>query len=114
MKLILAFVVVLAGLAAQVEHAPTVAQCQADQRLWLTRVEGGVVDRNRQTLPDYKGLEKWDREMSDCEKVDSDNQWRYYNTRAEIAGEEIVRLTNFLDRHQLLGKFREEDAAGKR
>jgi hypothetical protein len=44
MKTILAVLFVLTSAAmapvtAQVEHAPTVAQCQADQKLWLSQSE---------------------------------------------------------------------------
>jgi hypothetical protein len=36
--LVLASLILTASLVGQVEHAPTVAQCQADQRLWLSKL----------------------------------------------------------------------------
>jgi len=111
MRLILAFAVVLlaASLTGQVEHAPTVAECQADQRLWLADLEG-----QREHLPGFAVLGEWNHEMDNCQKVDTDNRWKYYNTSGEVDAEKLVRLINFLNRHDLYQKFKEEDAAGKR
>ena len=47
--------------AQEVQHAPTVAQCRADQRLWLSRLES-------QTEIDTAGfldLAGWSKEMGD-------------------------------------------------
>lgn len=112
MRLILAFVVVLlaASLKGQVEHAPTVAQCQADQRLWLADIEGG----HREQLPAFDVLGKWNTEMLDCQKVDPAHAWIYNNTSGEITAEAATRTLDFIMRNQLYKKFVEEDAAGKR
>jgi len=105
-------VVLVASLTVgqDVQHAPTVAQCQADQRVWVADIE--QVDSPR--LPKYSVLSKWSHEMTDCEKVDPDNKGKYYNTGAEIDAMQAIRLMDFLDRHGLWAKFKEEDAAGKR
>jgi len=94
----------------EVEHAPTVAQCQADQRLWMADLE----EADSKQLPTFHVLTKWADEMTDCEKVDPDNKWGYYNTLTEIGAEKRTRLVNFLDRHGLWDKFKQEDEAGKR
>jgi arylsulfatase A-like enzyme len=94
-----------------VQHAPTVAQCQADQRLWLSKIES---DPNQSTLPPYSVLNKWRGEMLDCADVDPDNKMRYYSTGGEFVDAGMKRLMDFLTRHQLWDKFLEEDAAGKR
>ena len=115
MKRFLAFAIVLTSSlvvaqAAQVEHAPTVEQCQADQRLWFARIEEGDSPR----LPIYDVLTQWRREMGNCEKVDA-GQWRSYrNTEDEIDATQSIRLFNFLKRHKLWQQFDAEDAAGKR
>jgi hypothetical protein len=95
--------------AGQVEHAPTAAQCQADQRLWLSRLEGPSSQ-----LPEYKVLVGWSSEMKDCQEVDPTNNFKYFNTRTELTAEQQIRLSRFLERHGLWNQFRAEDAAGKR
>jgi hypothetical protein len=110
-RLLVLAVVAAASLVGQdVQHAPTVEQCRADQRLWLSSVEQADSPR----LPSYAVLSKWDHEMTDCEKVDPENKWKYYNTGSEIDVIEASRLMDFLHRHGLWEKFKEEDAAGKR
>jgi hypothetical protein len=47
-------------------------------------------------------------------KFDPNNFWKYYNTRGEISSERVIRLVDFLDRHNLTDQFKAEDAAGKR
>ncbi len=114
MKCILILAVVMAAslsLGQDVKHAPTVEQCQADQRLWLSKVEGDVTDK---TLPAISVINAWLREMFDCEKIDPENQRRYYNTRGELYVEEVMRMEDFLRRHQMWDRFIKEDAAGKR
>jgi hypothetical protein len=97
---------------SQIEHAPTIEQCQADQRLWLSKLEQSPSDG----LPDYLTLSQWNHEMNDCDKVDSNSSSRfsYLNTGSEIKAEKIGRLLDFLERHNLGRQFMEEDAAGKR
>src|SRR5215831_1922665 len=94
----------------EVQHAPTVEQCRADQRLWFSRLEdeGSVKDVG------YKELRSWGIEMGDCERVDPDFYIRYSNTGAEIAYAILMRLEHFLYRHNLRYQFYAEDAQGKR
>jgi hypothetical protein len=47
---ILALMFVAVSVGQDVQHAPTVAQCQADQRLWLSKLEAAPPDTN---LPSY-------------------------------------------------------------
>jgi arylsulfatase A-like enzyme len=110
-RLVFGWLILTASLVGQVEHAPTVAQCQADQRLWLSKIES---DPNQSTLPPYSVLNKWRGEMLDCADVDPDNKMRYYSTGGEFVDAGMKRLMDFLTRHQLWDKFLEEDAAGKR
>ena len=94
---------------SQVEHAPTVAQCQADQRLWFSELE-----EPEPKLPVFDVIREWSHEMRDCEKVDPENKLRYYNVEGEVEAEKVRRLAAFIDRHGLWGQFKTEDAAGKR
>lgn len=107
--LALAVFVLTASVTAQVEHAPTVAQCQADRRLWFSQLEGESANE-----PMFAVLIKRGAEMEDCEQVDPDNELHYFNTRAEINAVELGRMTDFIQRHNLLKQFIEEDVAGKR
>ena len=108
------FVVIIAGATPQeVKHAPTVQQCQADQRLWTGKMEtqpipSGVEDVN------YSTLVGWENEMAGCEAVDRPNEFMYQSALSEISTFQKVRLLGFLSRHNLLNKFYEEDEAGKR
>jgi hypothetical protein len=97
--------------AQQIEHAPTVDQCQADQRLWLHRMEDTNDKLNDVTAYTLLG---WSKEMQACDAVDHANSFLYLNTKAEIWAEKYKRLADFVDRHNLWEKFIEEDAAGQR
>ena len=114
MRTLLLTILILAtapAFAQQIEHAPTVDQCQADQRLWLSRLED---DKDKLMDVTDGVLTKWAKEMRSCEAVDQTNHNRYYNTRAEIGAEQYIRLSDFVVRHNLWDKFVEEDAAGQR
>jgi len=114
-KILLLAATLTASVTAQVEHAPTVAQCQADQRLWFSRVESSVgTFESGDTLSErYGTLSQWRSEMTDCMEVDPENRVKYYNTAGEIFVVTKRRLTDFIERHGLWDKFIEEDAAGK-
>ena len=56
----------------------------------------------------------WSNQMIECMTVDSENNSRYYNTYGEISAEELIRLGNFLRRHNLFVQFLADDAQGKR
>jgi hypothetical protein len=108
--LMFGFFLLTTSIAGQVEHAPTVAQCQADQRLWLSKLE----ENTPQQLPSFTVLNKWKNEMNDCQSVDPSNRLKYYNTQSETDAEQSKRMINFIDRQGLLDKFLKEDEAGKR
>jgi hypothetical protein len=114
MRTIMTAILILAtapAFAQQIEHAPSVDQCQADQRLWLHRVE----DKDDKLLDITFGmLSEWYAEMDRCQAVDPPNSHRYYNTQAEIQAEKLVRFQSFVERHGLLAQFFAEDTAGKR
>jgi hypothetical protein len=110
--LILAVVLIASLTVGQdVQHAPTVAQCRADQRLWLSEMEE---NDDSPKLPTFGVLSKRNREMEDCKKIDPDNHSKYFNTASEIHPILLMRLMDYLDRHGLRAQFQAEDAAGKR
>lgn len=112
-RLLILSVFVFVAVGQDIEHAPTVAQCQADQRLWLSEIEANDKDSSVQ-LPDMSVLHQWLREMNNCITVDPENKTRYYNTVGEIDAEMLLRTESFIRRHALWSKFMGEDAAGKR
>jgi len=107
--LVLSGLLLTASLVGQVEHAPTVAQCQADQRLWDYQLM-----HESEKLPDVVVLQKWSSELRDCMKVDPQTQLQYVFTIDEIDAQTELRLMHFLQRHNLMADFTTEDAAGKR
>lgn len=100
-------VVMTASLGGQVEHAPTVAQCQADQRLWLSKIEGG------DSALTFDALANMGREMLACHDVDPPNARDYYNTSCSATAAMATRMSNFIHRHQLWQQLEAEDATGK-
>jgi hypothetical protein len=109
--LVLAVFMAVSVAVGLVEHAPTVEQCQADQRLWLSQIEA---DHGHGPLPAYRVIDKWWREMDDCMSVDPQNKVRYYNTESETVVVQKARMEDFLERYQMWDKFLDEDAAGQR
>lgn len=96
--------------AQEVQHATTVEQCRANQKLWdsmLLDPNGAVANVS------YKELKGWFDEMQKCELVDPEFGTKYYNTYAGAAAQQRLRLQKFLDRHNLWNKFQAEDAQGK-
>ena len=59
-------------------------------------------------------LNVWALEMSDCYDVDPQFAWQYYNTLGETSIYEVIRLRDFLNRHNLDGQFLADDAQGQR
>ena len=114
-RLVLMFVILVSSIAAgqDVEHAPTVAQCQAKQRLLRAEIEESVQDHSAH-LPSIHAIREWKQEMSDCESVDPENRHRYQNTESELTVEEKMRMEDFLHHHQLWDKFVTADANGER
>jgi len=114
-RLVLAFIILAPSSAANqgVEHAPTVAQCQAEQRLWHAEIEESVQDHSAH-LPGIHGIREWEQEMSDCESVDPENRLRYHTTESELRVEEKMRMEDFLHHHQLWDTFITADADGER
>jgi hypothetical protein len=97
-------------LTQEVEHAPTVAQCQADQALWMAKLQR---DHGTDDVT-VKALWAWEHEMGQCMDVDRPNHSKYYNTEGEATAQESLREMDFIVRAGLRDQFFAEDAAGKR
>ena len=109
LTLALAFIIFTTSLTGQVEHAPTVAQCQAVQRLWRSQIEGDA-----KTTLTFDKLTDMSGEMEACYKVDPPNATKYQDTEAEDMVIQATRMSSFIQRHHMWSQFLAEDAAGKR
>jgi len=104
-----------------VQHAPAVAQCQADAVLWQSQSRDYFRayknhDAKNTTIANLTAKELLARsiEMADCLTVDSDHYNDYstvQSTYVELFGD---RVNNFMKRHDLMEQFFKEDAAGLR
>jgi hypothetical protein len=111
--LVLALLLVPFSSVAQdsaVEHAPTVAQCQADQALWRDKLSG---DASAST-PTYLTIRKWPSEMNDCASVDPSHSDEYLVVAGLAAAGMARREFDFLKRHDLFTQFVTEDNQGMR
>jgi len=93
------------------QHSPTVDVCRADEAVWAADAVG---NQTYKTLP-YNELALRQNEMNDCAKVDGD-QHRTADYVALVSLYENlieVRMTHFLNRHNLMQQFLDEDAAGQ-
>jgi hypothetical protein len=112
--LAVAILIAVPAIGQEVEHAPTVAQCQADQRLWLSKLEDDGNGRHGLDDVTFRTLNIWKKEMRQCEVVDPENSQKYYNTLSEAMVAIATRELSFIVRHGLADQFIAEDAAGKR
>ena len=126
LPLFLLFVIPMTG---QIEHAPTPQQCRADVNSWevpnanasywneeefsnfVTRVVG---DHSLTA----KEIDAREAELNQCLKTDQSlltaNPTRYIQARRAYSIAELVRMADYLKRHNLTGQFYEEDEQGKR
>ena len=114
MKLNVTLCIFLLSLATSLfaqDHAPTVEQCRADERLWSTQLT-----ENPEIIKSLRHDQLNDRtlEMANCAAVDRDRQSVYAETAARFNMKLMVRLLDFIKRHKLLDQFMAEDAAGQR
>ncbi len=127
LPLLLLLVIPMRG---QVEHAPTPAQCHADADSWdvppatppynneevLARYAMGIM---RNPNISAKELDARKKELSQCLKTDngilSARPHEFYEQAIHaytIA--ELGRMADYLERHNLMTQFYDEDGQGKR
>jgi hypothetical protein len=93
------------------DHAPTLEQCRADEKLWWDELNNVPAAISR--LPFSKLVNRFG-EMTDCGSVDDDRIADYNRVAGSLTLKMQNRLLHFVDRHHLMGQFMAEDAAGKR
>lgn len=91
------------------DHAPTVAQCQADGRLWNSQAIENV------RFPDltFKQLQARVNELLQCKTVDPSGDVDYSYGLDMLQKAQQLREMNFMDRHHLWPQFFAEDQQGK-
>jgi hypothetical protein len=111
--------------ASQIEHAATPEQCKADADAWgipsasvLFRNEA---DFNRlSTLTafnksvDASTLEARMKQFSQCMRTDQNASVRYSEANRAYAIAQLLRMANFMKRHNLTSQFMQEDQEGQR
>jgi hypothetical protein len=119
------FLLFVAPMTAQIEHAPTPEQCRADADAWSVPKSTVLFPNenefanlaatmtNNQTVS-AKTLEARDTEFGQCEKTDSPFSVRYSQAARAYAIAELARMGHFMGRHSLTGQFYQEDEQGKR
>jgi hypothetical protein len=89
-----------------------VAQCQADQPAWLSKL---AVPGQAGTQNVLAGaLLSWSFEMDQCAGVDQPNATKYRDVQLGAVSVVADRMNDFIHRHGLTEKFFDEDVAGKR
>jgi hypothetical protein len=115
----------VAPMTAQIEHAPTSDQCRADADAWGIPTLGVLVlnENAFASLADAmthnqaiyaQELEARNNEFGECEKSDSAQSIRYAQAARAYSTAELARMGDFMERHNLTGKFYQEDEQGKR
>jgi hypothetical protein len=104
------------------KHAPSAAQCRADAAAWNKEEDAGPKDKDVGYQLPFGELLKRQREMMDCMKLDSARQdgavagvRTSYRTIYHVYTTAMyARYHHFLERHQLMEKFLDEDSKGSR
>ena len=127
--LLLVFFVVPVGqiepVVAQIEHAPTPEQCRADADAWgiptatpLFRNEAQFDQLVAATAGDKnvsaKMLDARMKQLATCIRTDNVQDTRYSEAARAYAFASMIRMVNFLNRHNLTPQFLEEDEKGQR
>jgi hypothetical protein len=94
----------------QIEHAPTVEQCKADQRLWAAETQ---IEKSK-NLPAHRAMVVRSEETGACANVDPENRAGYLGVMVLTFGDLLHRYSDFVDRRSMRDQFAAEDAAGKR
>lgn len=131
LPLLVLFVVPAAGrtehtaAARQIEHAPTPEQCRADADAWGIPTAGGLLRNEEQfnklmssTANDRnltaKMMDARMRQFSQCMRTDNMQDTRYAEAATAYTNAYMVRVVNFMKRHNLTEQFLAEDQQGQR
>jgi hypothetical protein len=95
------------------KHAPSVAQCRSDAAAWNKEEDTGPKDKDVGYQLPFGELLKRQREMMSCVKLET--QHGQYRTIYHVYTTAMyARYQHFLERHQLMEKFLDEDSKGSR
>jgi hypothetical protein len=126
------FVILVAGevehaspAASQIEHAPTPEQCRADADAWGIPTPALLVNTEQQFALFSNGtardtnltantLDARMKELGQCLRTDRPNSMRYAEAARAYSIAQLVRMANFMKRHNLTEQFRAEDEQGER
>jgi hypothetical protein len=123
---VLILVVCVNAVPQEVKHAPTLQSCVADLNLWTSQIPGWPNPSAEQAREGTKPLTVQEMNgrglsVSNCASAypalyrgKSNELSPALSLTTLYDGEIQERLMNFLDRHNLLGKFTLEDESGKR
>ena len=111
--------------ASQLEHAPTPEQCRADADAWGIPTPVLLVNTEEQfarfssatTLERSLTANMLDarmKELSQCMRTDKVNSVRYAEANRAYGIAQLVRMANFMKRHNLTSQFLAEDEQGQR
>lgn len=125
-RLVLTVILTASLIGQEVKHAPTFQSCDADLNLWSSQIRGFPTSTREQDQESTRSLtvtEMTNRMsyLNDCAlayPVFSKSRSGDLSALASLAlvyeQEMQGRLLHFISRHDLTGKFYEEDEAGKR
>jgi hypothetical protein len=121
-------IVLLPAMNAQ-QHAPTPDVCRADLAVWGNhaaelawfRVDtpdrAGNSNESSKTVIDmlsFKEISSRILEMGDCQSVDPARENSYFETMSFYQQVQGSRYLHFIERHNLMVQFGQDDDAGKR
>ncbi len=118
MKLVFVAIFLICGVIPSLsgepqKHAPSVAQCRSDAAAWNKEEDAGPKDKDVGYRLPFGELLKRQREMMDCVKLDT--QHGQYRTIYHVYTTAMyARYQHFLERHELMEKFLDEDRKGSR
>jgi hypothetical protein len=107
----------------QQKHGPSVAQCRSDVAAWNKEEDTGPKDKDVGYRLPFGELLKRQREMMDCMKLDAQHcqdgavvgvRTSYRTIYHVYTTAMYARYQHFLERHQLMEKFLDEDSKGSR
>lgn len=105
------------------KHAPSVAQCRSDAATWNKEENAGPRDKDVGYQLPFGELLKRQREMMDCIKLDAPHgqnsavievRTSYRTIYHVYTTAMYARYQHFLERHQLMENFLDEDSKGSR
>ncbi len=105
------------------KHVPSVAQCRSDAATWNKEENAGPRDKDVGYQLPFGELLKRQREMMDCIKLDAPHgqnsavievRTSYRTIYHVYTTAMYARYQHFLERHQLMENFLDEDSKGSR